>query len=193
MNSAPVRPQPRLILPPGWVLLPVSGDNAATAQETLAELRALGPRDSVGPFAAQLERALTAALDEAAGAGAFAVVMPLGLPWRVPVSTSIALSVLVPESGAPSLPTVGAAVDTDAGEARRRIIDLPVDDEADPERIALLRTVDYTWVHRNAYLLAFASISGLPVDEYAPVTEAMTLLLTTMLDALTFTFSEDES
>lgn len=66
------------------------------------------------------------------------------------------------------------------------MIDVDVAADADPERLTLLRTVDYTWTHEGAYLLAFASISGLPVEEYAPVTDALTLLITTMLDTVDF-------
>lgn len=181
--AAGSRPLPRLILPPGWSLLPVARDNAATAERALAPLRAAGPRDSVTPLVRQLERSLSGTLDEAFATGAFAVALPLGVPWEVPVSTSIALSTLVPASGAATLPTVGESVETDAGAARRRIVDIAADAVGGDEPV-LLRTIDYTWVHEGAYLLAFASISGLTDPEYAPVTEALTLLITTMLDAL---------
>lgn len=177
---------PRLILPPGWQYLPVAADNAPTVHRTFASVRTLGPRDSITPFARELERALQAQLDEAFRAGAFAVALPLGRPWEVPVSTSIAFSAVSPGTGAPSLPTVGEHVDTDAGAARRRIVDAVVPDGAAPGELVLLRTLDYTWVHGEGYLVAFASITGDADPDYAPVTDALTLLLTTMLDAVTF-------
>lgn len=179
--------RPRLIVPPGWRLLPVSGDNRAVAIETFKSAWERGPRDSIGPHIHRMEEWLESVLNEAAEADAYAVAMPMGIPWQVPVSTAIALSVRDPGSShAPVLPSIGEGVETDAGPARRRITDVDVPTDADPEELALLRTIDYTWVtpDQRSYLIAFASISGLPVAEYAPVTEALTTLITTMLDAI---------
>lgn len=64
------------------------------------------------------------------------------------------------------------------------------DDTAD--EVVLLRTIDYTWPHERGYLLAFASISGLRDPDYRPITDAMTLLVTTMLDALSWPATDGE-
>ena len=64
--------------------------------------------------------------------------------------------------------------------------------EAGADEVVLLRTIDYTWLHDGRYLLAFASISGLPGPDYRPITDAMTLLVTTMLDALTWPTADGE-
>lgn len=176
---------PRLILPPGWQYLPVGADNTETVRRTFAPVREQGPRDSITPFARELERALQAQLDDAFRAGAFAVAMPLGRPWEAPVSTSIAFSAVPSGSEAPVLPSTGERVETDAGAAQRRIVDVPVAADVEPGELALLRTLDYTWVHGDGYLVAFASITGETDPDYAPVTEALTLLITTMLDAMT--------
>ena len=177
---------PRLILPPGWQLLPTAQDNSETARRVFASIRELGPRDSITPFARELERALQAQLDDAFRSDAFAVALPLGRPWEVPVSTSIAFSVVTPPIGTPALPAVGEEIDTDAGTARRRILDAPVPADAAAGELVLLRTLDYTWVREDAYVVAFASITGDVGPDYAPVTDALTLLITTMLDAVTF-------
>lgn len=96
-----------------------------------------------------------------------------------------------PPGGTAALPETGESVQTDAGAARRRIVDAaPVD--ADADEVVLLRTIDYTWLHDGRYLLAFASISGLPGPDYRPITDAMTLLVTTMLDALTWPTADGE-
>ena len=136
--------------------------------------------------------ALQAQLDEAFRVGAFAVALPLGRPWEVPVSTSIAFSIVNAPGGSPTLPSHGEHVETDAGAARRRIVDAVVADDAAPGELVLLRTLDYTWVRGDAYLVAFASITGDADPDYAPVTEALTLLLTTMLDAVTFDHAKTE-
>lgn len=191
MTTTPTRRLPTLILPPGWVHLPVLDDNAPTAARTLAPLAARGPRDSVTPYVREAERSLVVTLDEARDAGSFAVALPLGLPALVPVSTAIALRFLDPAGGTAVLPETGESVQTDAGAARRRIVDAaPVD--ADADEVVLLRTIDYTWLHDGRYLLAFASISGLPGPDYRPITDAMTLLVTTMLDALTWPTADGE-
>lgn len=191
MTTTLTRRLPTLILPPGWVHLPVLDDNAPTAARTLAPLAARGPRDSVTPYVREAERSLVVTLDEARDAGSFAVALPLGLPALVPVSTAIALRFLDPAGGTAALPETGESVQTDAGAARRRIVDAaPVD--ADADEVVLLRTIDYTWLHDGRYLLAFASISGLPGPDYRPITDAMTLLVTTMLDALTWPTADGE-
>ena len=188
--TAGTRALPRLIVPPGWAYLPVGADNAAAARALFAAAAAAGPRDSITPFLREAERAVAATLDDAYAGGAFAVALPLGALGPVPVSASIALSTVAATAAttatattAATLPNVGAAVDTDAGPARRRIVEAPPA-TGDTGEVVLLRTIDYTWLHEGGYLLAFASISGLADPEYAPVTDAMTLLITTMLDAL---------
>ncbi|MBD7957350.1 hypothetical protein H9651_06840 [Microbacterium sp. Sa4CUA7] len=185
-------PRPRLILPPAWELFPVTDDNAATARAAFEGAWRSGPRDSIGPFVHELERALAATLDDARGAGGFAAAMPMGIPWQVPVSTAVVLSHVPAED--PQLPPGGEQVQTDAGPARRGIQDVDSSDAGDTESVVLLRAIDYVWrvPGHDAYLVAFASISGLAVPEYAPVTEALTLLVTTMLDALTWPDSEGE-
>lgn len=179
-------PRPEMILPPGWQLFPVTDDNAATARAAFAGAWESGPRDSIGPFVHELERTLASALDDARETGAFAAAMPMGIPWQVPVSTSLVLSHVAASD--PELPPGGERVDTDAGPARRGIRDEQHPGDADPESVVLLRSIDYIWrvPGHDAYLVAYASISGLPVAEYAPVTEALTTLMTTMLDALTW-------
>ncbi|MCR2785097.1 MULTISPECIES: hypothetical protein [unclassified Microbacterium] len=179
-------PRPRMILPPAWQLFPVSDDNAATARAAFAGFWENGPRDSIGPFVHELERTLAGALDQARGAGGFAAAMPMGIPWQVPVSTSVVLS-HVPAAD-PQLPPGGERVHTDAGPARRSIRDEQAPADAGDESVVLLRSIDYVWrvPGHDAYLVAFASISGLPVAEYQPVTDALTTLVTTMLDAVTW-------
>lgn len=179
--------KPQMILPPGWAWIPVQGNRRSTVRELFREAWETAPRDSIGPFIHRLEDAMVEVLDEASGAGGIAVVMPIGVPWQVPVSASIALSLLEPESGELKLPS-GDAVQTDAGPATREILDFEAPAGIDPESLVVLRTIETTWItpEGGGYLLASATISGIALDDYRPITEALTTLILTMLDALTW-------
>ena len=184
--------RPRCVIPPGWTSIPVAADNREAAQEVFREAWASGPRDSIGPFIHRLEEWLLGVLDDARDAGAFAVVLPLGVPWQVPVSTAISLSLVPAESAA--LPERGEMRETDAGPARRVAVDHATGG-LDPERLTLLRTIEYVWVAPGdaGLLVAFASISGQPVPEFQPVTDALTLLIETMLEALDWPAADEEA
>lgn len=176
---------PRLIVPPGWAAIAVSADNGDTAREVFRTAWSQGPRDSIGPFIHRLEQWLVSVLDDARDAGCFRVILPMGVPWQVPVSTAISLS-FAPAAAREASAWPGAEPrDTDAGPARRIVTDLPVTG-ADPDSVALLRTIEYVWPRpdTDGALIAFASISGQPVPEFAAVTDALTILIETMLDAL---------
>ena len=85
-------PHPRVIVPPGWAAIAVSADNGDTARRVFREAWTQGPRDSIGPFIHRLEEWLVSVLDDARDAGCFRVILPMGVPWQVPVSTAISLS-----------------------------------------------------------------------------------------------------
>lgn len=183
MTAAMTARRPRYVVPPGWASIPVSADNRETSREVFTEAWRSGPRDSIGPFIHRLEEWLVSVLDDARDAGCFAVVLPLGVPWQVPVSTAISLSIVPTESG--ELPPGGEVRETDAGPARRIVADVSTHG-ADAEGLSLLRTIEYTWTLPDAagLLVGFASVSGQPVAEFAPVTDALTVLVETMLEAL---------
>lgn len=186
--------RPRYLVPPGWATIPVSVDNRETAREVFQDAWQTGPRDSIGPFIHRLEEWLVSVLDDARDADCFAVVLPLGVPWQVPVSTAISLSSVPAASGTLAvLPPGGHVHDTDAGPARRVITDVSTEG-ADAEGLSLLRTIEYTWLTPDGkgLLVAFASISGQPVPEFAQVTDALSLLVETMLDALYWPASSEE-
>ncbi len=196
MRAPTIARRPRYVVPPGWASIPVGADNRETARDVFREAWRSGPRDSIGPFIHRLEEWLVSVLDDAHKARAFAVVLPLGVPWQVPVSTAISLSIVPADAGVtPRLIPGGEARDTDAGPARRVVTDVSTEG-ADLEGLSLLRTIEYTWVtpDADALLVGFASISGQPVPEFAPVTDALTLLVETMLEALDWPpTSEDDA
>lgn len=184
MTGDATRALPRIIVPPGWAAIPVSEDNDDTAREVFREAWRTGPRDSIGPYIHRLEEWLVSVLDDAREAGCFRVILPLGVPWQVPVSTAVSLSLAPDIADAVLAAPRGEDRLTDAGPARRVITDHPAAG-GDPEALALLRTVEYTWpLPHGGLLIAFASISGQPVAEFAPITDALTVLIETMLDAL---------
>lgn len=79
---------PQMIIPPGWAWIPVQGNRRTTVQKLFHKAWEAAPRDSIGPFIHRLEEAMIEVLDEVSGAGGIAVVMPIGVPWQVPVSAS---------------------------------------------------------------------------------------------------------
>ncbi len=191
VTAAVIAHRPRYVVPPGWASIPVSAENSETARKVFQDAWQSGPRDSIGPFIHRLEAWLASVLDDARDADCFAVILPLGVPWQVPVSTAISLS-LVPAPSA-TLPPGGEVRETDAGPARR-VVTEPSTEGADAEELSLLRTIEYTWVApgEDALLIGFASISGQPVPEFTPVTDALSLLVETMLEALDWPPASEE-
>lgn len=190
--------RPRVILPPGWVLLPVTADNAATARDAFAAGWERGPRDSIGPFIHRMESWLTTMLDDASRSGGTSVVLPLGVPWQVPVSTGIVFSRATAPAGVLSagvlpLPDSGDLVETDGGPARHRVVDHEIPADAEDSSMVRLHTIERTWVapEGDAYVLATATIAGQPIADYEPVADALLLLIETILDAVTWTTSDD--
>lgn len=186
------RYSPQLIVPPGWVWIPLEGNRPATVRRLFQDAWEGVPRDSIGPFIHRLEQVMLDMLDEASAAGGIAVVMPLGVPWQVPVSASIALSLVDSSGGETALPA-GEEIVTDAGPAVRHTIDVDASQATNLEDLTVLRVIETTWrtPDGGAYLLASATVSGIAIEEYQPVTDALTTLITTMLDAMTWRAKED--
>lgn len=180
-----------MIVPPGWVWVRADGDRDRTSRQLFKSLMSNGPRDSIGPFVHRLEEAFANILEQATEDDAVAVVMPIGNPWQVPVSTSIVLSMVTPDSGGLELPATdehSKRMPTEAGEAHVTVRDEPKPADTESEDLVRLRSIEAVWVtpDKTGYLLATASIEGMPLAEYAPITEALTTLILTMLTALTW-------
>ena len=78
-------PRYRLVLPPGFLLIPV----AHSTDDDIADLvrrhyRDL-PRDSYGPQIDRTAAQLVASARSAREAGVLDLIVPMGVPWRAPV------------------------------------------------------------------------------------------------------------
>lgn len=107
-----------LLLPPGWVSLPVEAEAARPAVRALLDRALAGlPRDRVAPLRIQLDRELRADLRRAREHGAVEVHTQVQLVRGLPVSAALTVSLLPLEQG-PDAPLGGlvAAVLGDAGD-----------------------------------------------------------------------------
>jgi len=184
----------RLILPPWWVRVPI-GDGVEEAVATLLDRQFEGlPNDKYGPVKSRMSSTLIETARKARVTGGLDFIFPLGTPWQVPVSAGIVISRATLGSsfgtGADAIiahllsTTRGATqVETSAGAAVR----LQEEHAATETEVARLRTVRYQWAvpHTdNAILIANFTISGVGSAEFAPIVEALTTLIDTMLGAL---------
>lgn len=170
----------RIVVPPGWILLPVRDRSDDELRAAILERYRDLPRDSAGPLIARLADAVIDAARRARDAGAVDIVMPLGTPWRVPVSASIALAI-----GTDATTPSGAVVETEAGPAWR---DTPPSDSE-----ATRRRIGYTWRIPDTVdglLFATASVVGGDDPELAPVVDALADLCEAILATVRWTKGE---
>ncbi|TFD13873.1 hypothetical protein E3T35_03860 [Cryobacterium sp. TMT1-2-2] len=165
--SAPrVRCAYRLVLSPGWVLIPV-GDSADAAIANLVDRQFAGlPTDTYGPQKKRLGAGLRTIAAKARRAGGLDLVFPLAMPWLVPVSAGIVTSevrtdvpsdtavALLAERMQPGGPNVTVA--------RTR---------AGPRRT-------------GSFLVSALSVSGAPIAEFEPIVEALTELFDVMMESV---------
>ena len=180
-------PRYRLVLPPGFVLYPVRDKtDAEIAAMVRAHYRSL-PRDSYGPRIDRAADQLLAVVRPAREASVIDLVVPMGVPWRAPVSMGIALSVVSPPAPADEAwaATAGDRVETQAGPAAREArYDTP---PADPAELGRLATVQYTWRipgDESRLLTAVYTISGSSDPELAPIAAALEELCDLILESL---------
>ncbi|TFB77839.1 hypothetical protein E3O21_09400 [Cryobacterium flavum] len=198
--SAPrVRCAYRLVLPPGWVLIPV-GDSADAAITNLVDRQFAGlPTDTYGPQKKRLGAGLRTIAAEARRAGGLDLVFPLAMPWLVPVSAGIVMSevrtdapsdtavALLAERMQPSGPNATVAR-TRAGRCVREIVDLPRAPDGNGRlTVAAVRTVHYSWPVPGApgsFLVSALTVSGAPIAEFEPIVEALTELFDVMMESV---------
>ncbi len=171
-------PSYRLILPPGFLLIPV----ARSTDDDIADLvrkhyRDL-PRDSYGPQIDRTAAQLVASARSARDAGVLDLIVPMGVPWRAPVSLAIAISTgpaPVPAVGdaEPSASEVSETVSTSAGEAVRATERFALPENAD--EMAPLMRMRFQWPipDSDRELLAVCTISGKADPELAPIVDGL--------------------
>lgn len=186
-------PTPEMILPPGWAWIDLTAHLEPQVRSIFADAWGAGPRDSIGPHVRELEQAMLTTLRKAERSGATVLVLPIGTPWQVPMSVSIAFAVVRPEgTGNVALPIPSSehtVLTTEAGDALIEVQDAPVHfvpAAAELPAPVSLRAIEATWVTPDAqgYLLATGTISGVPVIDFAPVLDSLTELIVTMLSSV---------
>lgn len=180
-------PRYRLVLPPGFLLIPVghSTDDEITAL-VRRHYRDL-PRDSYGPQIDRTAAQLVAAARSAREAGVLDLIVPMGVPWRAPVSLAIAISTgTAPavDDPEPSASEISETVTTSAGEAVRATERFAVPTKAD--EMAPLMRVRFRWPipDSDRHLLAVCTISGTVDPELAPIVDALAELGDLLLQTL---------
>lgn len=181
-----------LILPPGWVLLPVRDEAGKAIKDHVESLFDPGQRDRT----AHARRALRTSLEEIASSaresGGVDLIMPLSMPWPMPLSASIVTS---QHPTSPDI-SVGDAFETGAGIARRELQDVTAAEEANqgpaPDDtsapVVPLRRVTYQWAvpDRAETFLASMAVSGQDLPEHRPLVDAITTLVDTIMSTLTW-------
>jgi hypothetical protein len=171
----------RIVLPPGWLLLPVRDRSDEELHRLITEQYDHLPRDSAGPLVSRLADAVVDSARAARQVNVIDILLPLGTPWRAPVSTSIAIAV-----GPGDADPEGETVETTAGDARRSVIERPS---------RALRRVEYVWRVPEAtgqVLVATFSIVGDDDPELEPVVDALTGLCDALLATLRWDRDADE-
>jgi hypothetical protein len=179
-------PRYRLVLPPGFVLFPVrdkSDDEiAAMVREHYRSL----PRDSFGPRIDRVAEQILQIVRPAREAKVLDLVVPMGVPWRAPVSLGIALSVATPATGAGAWESLeGERVETQAGPAVRTTERFPA--PADTREIARLAGTQYVWRVPGddaRLLMGVHTISGAGDPELEPVVQALQQLSDLILETM---------
>lgn len=169
-------PRYRLVLPPGFLLIAV----ARSTDEEIADLvhrhyRNL-PRDSYGPQVTRTAAQLVASARSARDAGVLDLVVPMGVPWRAPVSLAIAISTgpaPTGDSAESSASEVSENVITSAGEAVRVTEKFAAPESAD-KMVPLVRMrLEWPIPASDRQLLAVCTISGRADPELAPIVDGL--------------------
>ncbi|WP_166851398.1 hypothetical protein [Isoptericola sp. BMS4] len=182
-----------LVLPPGFVLIPAQGDVEADVREVVRRHYRDRLDDRNRGQVRRLERSLVATVDSARDRGVVDVVLPLGVPWRAPVSLALAFAP-AGQGGAPAAGPGSTTVRTRAGEARREIVE---HDDGSPQAPDVelpgespggaLRTVHHVWDPPSTDVQALVgtfTVSGSADPELAPLVDQLTELGDTMMASL---------
>ncbi|MCR2827979.1 hypothetical protein [Microbacterium sp. zg.Y909] len=167
----------RVVLPPGWLLLPVRDRSDDELRRLITDQYAHLPRDSAGPYIGRLADAIVDGARQARELDVIDILLPLGTAWQAPVSTSIAIAIGRDDDAEPA----GEVVETSAGAAWRVQTERPAQ---------ALRRVEYVWRVPDAtglLLVASFSIVGDDDPELQPIVDA----LTGLCDALVATVRWD--
>ncbi|AEG45553.1 hypothetical protein [Isoptericola variabilis] len=182
-----------LILPPGFVLIPAQGDVEADVRAVVKRHYGAHLNDRTRGRVRRLEQSLVATVSSAKERGVVDVVLPLGVPWRVPVSLAAAFAP-ARHGGEPVAGPGSTTVRTRAGDARREVVEHDRDDRVEldvdlpePAPGGPLRTVHHVWespARGVDRLVGTFTISGSADPELAPMVDALTELGDTIMASL---------
>lgn len=184
MTTAALTPGYRLILPPGFLLFPVRDRSDEEIVQLVRDHYRSLPRDSFAPRIDRVAEQILSIARPARAAAVIDLIVPMGVPWRAPVSVGTALSVTAPAASSEWEALPGAHLDTHAGPAVREAITHPI--AAVPEEITRRRTVQFTWriPGDDRLLVAVSTVSAAGDPELEPLVDALVelsdLILTTM-------------
>jgi hypothetical protein len=185
VTDAATSPRYRVVLPPGFLLFPVRDlDDAQLAQLVRDHYRSL-PRDTFGPRIESVAEQIVAVARPARSASVIDLILPMGVPWRAPVSVAIALSLSAPGAASFDDDVAGERIDTEAGVAMRDETSHPIDD-ARPDEIVRRRTVQFTWAvpGTTQLLTAVSTVSAAADPELEPLVEGLVELSDLMMTTL---------
>lgn len=183
--SALAPPRYRVVLPPGFLLFPVRARSDAEIAAIVREHYRDLPRDTYGPRIDRTVAQVVASARAARDAGVLDLIVPMGVPWRAPVSFAIALSVTAEQGGTASWGELeGERVRTDAGEAVRTLDRFPPPPESD--ELGPLARIRCAWrmPQDERMLVGVCTVSGSADPELAPVVEGLIELGDLMLQTI---------
>lgn len=163
----------RVIVPPGWLLLPVRDFSDEQLIDLIVDQFRDLPRDSAGPHLRRLAANIVEGFSHARQVNVIDVILPLGTAWVAPISTSIALAVAEGDDQG-----LGDEIETEAGIAVRTRLD-NLDD-------AVAR-IEYVWrmpSDEPQLLVGVFSIVGEVDDESRPIVEGLIELCDMILSTL---------
>lgn len=187
MTAAATTPRYRMVLPPGFLLFPVRDATDDEIAQIVRDHYGALPRDTYGPRIDRAAAQLVASARLARDSQVLDLILPMGVPWRAPVSLAIAISIA---PGAPEASEDAEVVATEAGTATRTLARFAP--PADPDELAPLARVRFAWEvpGGDRTLLAVCTVSGKGDDELAPLIDGLLELGDLMLR--TIRWIEDE-
>lgn len=174
-------PRYRVVLPPGFLLFGVRDRSDDEIAAMVRDYYRSLPRDSFGPRIDRVADQLLSIARPARDAQVVDLIVPMGVPWRAPVSIATALSVSA--AGAAWEGLSGDMIDTQAGPAVREEVAHPAEGV---DEITRRRTVRFTWriPGDDRLLTAVSTVSAAGDPALDPLIDGLVelgdLILTTM-------------
>ena len=184
----------RMVLPPGWAMVPLRERTDQVIEATIDTLLTGVPADSRAPRAHRIRTWLTQIADDARRSGGLDLILPIVPQWLQPASVSIIMS-----SAAAGADVTTAAqlrrtaqnhaavslVDTLAGPALREQLSRPDPGETDQPEPA--ESITYSWVPRaGRVIVGTLVVTAAGFEGRQTVVDALVELGESMLSSVRF-------